>query len=155
MTKLCMNGFQQRGDDRKVEESKSQLLALDSSNPKPADNPGGSRTLHTSRVSAFSGGTSHKFFFAPPSLNLIFIFFACSSSQTPLSLCLRCRWQRASWANPADCWCQTWRCSLTCVTSARLFSLDTQPPEESSYDISTPTSLRLTRLVSGSTVMEL
>lgn len=57
-------------------------------------------------------------------------------------------WLMTSKVDLAGRCCRTWLCSLTFVSFARQFSLDTQLQEESSYDIWTLTSPRLNEVSS-------
>lgn len=155
MAKLSVDMPHQRKEDDILEQRVAPLLSLDSlrwpeassnelKTPRKADLAGRDGPLRTTRVGVDKTDKKSSPWSEPS--------FATPLSKTSclvLHVCVRCFWQiglpwmSTSWASLAGCWCQMLHCSPMFVTSARRFSQETQPPEESSYDISTHTSPKL------------
>lgn len=76
--------------------------------------------------------------------SLFYIIFYFSLSSVNFSRCLwaTVRLRPVTSNRREELWCPTWRCTLTSVSSARQFFLETRPQKESSCDISAPTSPR-------------
>lgn len=150
MSKLSVEMSLQRKQDVKTEKINPFLLTWEScvcpeasSSQTKTHHPAEDGAPYNVKVRVFTG------------LKSCFWFLLCSLKMPASASCLcffltiRCLWLTVclqlvtSFTSPVDNWCQKLHYSLTCVSSARLFFLATQPLEESSYDISTLTSHKL------------